>query len=850
MHMAIKRSFFICCMTLLSACGGSTAIHEMLGLATLSGMASGGAAIVGEVQVTDSLGVELPQPVVIDTDGNYTANVAGMKAPFIIQATGMVGNNPVNYFSIAVLEDVGRTVNVTPFTDLMVRHISAQMSDDCFAFELKPCARLTDKLTPASIAKAQNDVQAILQPALAGLNLSQVDLLRGSFKADHQDLDAILDLVKVERSGRQLILKNARDQTTLTVIDPGVPASLSEPLKNLNVASINQSAADLQSIQNVVKSLEQLYATKAPTRADILASSAFDTARFLDAGEDFEHWVPSMTGQVGWIGLKVKNIHIEFDKDAPNTKAMVVFNLLGPSESFSESMETAVWKDNGTWQMVGDQKMVDVDFHVRADFHQDTQLFTSGFNFSVQADKFNVRQALVSRVASAEVSGPGLRTASGSAATLVMRVTPPYNTFEPHEVTECLPGTAAPVCLLLSAVSLNAEYTLVLKNSSGASLNGSGYKIKIPAVPLATASLKPEQFQRIDYIEVASVLNNPALFKPNTTLSVSYTNARALKPTGIDVYPSAESGYAYARLQGQVTDLKSTRLNFPWTDEVYPEVVNSLGVNARGKDAALRRFYTWRRFQSTAPVGSSTYVLGPDTLPANFYIRDSSVPEGWWSVDDDVTVSLNGVPIFQDADIATNAFPPFVFQAKTGDVLRIVAKDTAGTCHYVTPLKVTKSVSAVPLAGTSVPQVCDGAAPSNDAYVDLTFTLTSDVSDLATFVLGPDALPSGFYIIPSLTRPGWWSADDDVTVYLNGNVIFEDINQLTDEFPPVIFQARAGDRLRIVAKDTAGSCHYLTPLKVSQPAVAMSLTGSSVPQVCDYGSPSTVPYLDKSYTLP
>jgi hypothetical protein len=328
----------------------------MLGLATLSGMASGGAAIVGEVQVTDSLGVELPQPVVIDTDGNYTANVAGMKAPFIIQATGMVGNNPVNYFSIAVLEDVGRTVNVTPFTDLMVRHISAQMSDDCFAFELKPCARLTDKLTPASIAKAQNDVQAILQPALAGLNLSQVDLLRGSFKADHQDLDAILDLVKVERSGRQLILKNARDQTTLTVIDPGVPASLSEPLKNLNVASINQSAADLQSIQNVVKSLEQLYATKAPTRADILASSAFDTARFLDAGEDFEHWVPSMTGQVGWIGLKAKNIHIEFDKDAPNTKAMVVFNLLGPSESFSESMETAVWKDNGTWQMVGDQK--------------------------------------------------------------------------------------------------------------------------------------------------------------------------------------------------------------------------------------------------------------------------------------------------------------------------------------------------------------------------------------------------------------------------------------------------------------------------------------------------------------
>ena len=837
-------------MAMLTACGGSTAIHEMLGLATLSGMAAGGAAIVGEVQVTDSLGVELPKPVVIDTDGNFTANVAGMKAPFIIQATGLVGNNPVNYFSIAVLEDVGRTVNVTPFTDLMVRHISAQISDDCFAFELKPCANLKDKLTPASIAKAQNDVQAILQPALAGLNLTNVDLLRGAFKANHQDMDAILDLVKVERSGKQLILKNALDQTTLSVIDPGVPASLSEPIKNITAASINQSAADLQSIQNVIKSLEKLYASKEPTMAELMASSAFDTARFLDAGEDFVHWAPSMAGQVGLIGLKVKNIHIEFDKDAPNSKAVVVYNLVGPNDSFTESIETAVWKDNGTWQMVGDQKMVDIDFHARADFHQDTQLFTSGFNFSVQADKFNVRHESVSRVASAEVSGPGLRTASGSAATLVMRLTPPYNTFDTHEVTECSTSNTAPVCVLLSAVSPNAEYTLVLKNSSGASLNGSGYKIKIRAVPLATASLKPEQFQRIDQIEVASVSNNPALFKPNTTLSVSYTNAPALKPTGIDVYPTTESGYAYARLQGQVTDLKATRLNFPWKDDAYPDVVYSLGVNARGKDSALRHFYTWRRFQSTASVASNTYVLGPDTLPANFYIRDSTVPEGWWSVDDDVTVSLNGVPIFQDADIATNAFPPFVFQAKTGDILRIVAKDTAGTCHYVTPLKVTKSVSAIPLAGTSVPQVCDGAAPNNDPYVDLTFTLTSDVSDLATFVLGPDALPNGFYIIPSLTRPGWWSADDDVTVYLNGNVIFEDANQLTDEFPPVIFQAKAGDRLRIVAKDTAGSCHYLTPLKVSRPAVAMSLTGSSVPQVCDYGSPSSVPYLDKSYTLP
>ena len=42
-------------LTLLSGCGGgSTTVREILGLATLSGTAAGGAAIVGTVQIYDS----------------------------------------------------------------------------------------------------------------------------------------------------------------------------------------------------------------------------------------------------------------------------------------------------------------------------------------------------------------------------------------------------------------------------------------------------------------------------------------------------------------------------------------------------------------------------------------------------------------------------------------------------------------------------------------------------------------------------------------------------------------------------------------------------------------------------
>ena len=48
-------------------------------------------------------------------------------------------------------------------------------------------------------------------------------------------------------------------------------------------------------------------------------------------------------------------------------------------------------------------------------------------------------------------------------------------------------------------------------------------------------------------------------------------------------------------------------------------------------------------------------------------------------VDDDLTVSLNGEPIFVDRDGTLNVFAPLHFQAMPGDQLTVVARDAA-TC--------------------------------------------------------------------------------------------------------------------------------------------------------------------------
>ena len=849
----------------LSGCGGgggTIAIREVLGLATLSGTAAGGAAIVGTVQVTDSSTPPKTKGAPIDADGKYTVDVAGMTSPFILKASGTVGNTTVTYYSAAVLADVGNTVNVTPFTDIMIANISSQMTQDCFADMSKPCINLKDTLTPENLAKAQTDLHNKLLPVLRSLGLSDsIDLLRSSFAANHDGLDAALDLIKVEPDlvSKQTVLKNAITNDVLSTIKPNDPQTHTKPIDAASFDGIDKKAInDLQAIQTTIKRLESLFSKLPPTGPQLIDSGAFDAVNYLDSGDNFDLWATRLSTQKELIGLKIKNIQIEFDKNIPETKAKVFFKIYDKTETYSEMIETSLVKNSGLWKIIGNQKIVDIDFYARSDYFQDLSSFSSGIYLGINAFHYNNRLDATERsskaVFYAEISGPGLKDAVRNKKTLVLQEDNFGIKFVSQQINECLTSSQMPICVDLSEVKPYSEYTLILKNRDQVILNGAGYKIKIPAVPLTALQLNASMFQQIDHISVDGVNDNPSLFKPNTLLTVFYKNSDKLRPTGLDAVAWFESGSQYLRLEKKVLNPNATSMLFAWEDSLYSERVASLGISARGVDASMRRFYTWRNFSKPlSELNTATYVLGPDELLNNFYERTSSVPKGWWSVDDDVSIYLNGTPLFQDDNVQTDAFEPITFQAKPGDKLRIVAKDSAGSCRYFTPLKLTKSSTSVSLENTSVNQVCNGAAPSSTPFFDQTFTLTTDLAtpnELVSFILGPDVLPAGFYAIPSLTPSGWWSVDDDITIYLNDEIIFNDENILTDAFPPVIFQGKAGDRLRIVAKDTAGSCHYLTPLKISKPSVIKKLTETYIKQTCNGYPPSNTPFLDVTYDLP
>lgn len=84
--------------------------------------------------------------------------------------------------------------------------------------------------------------------------------------------------------------------------------------------------------------------------------------------------------------------------------------------------------------------------------------------------------------------------------------------------------------------------------------------------------------------------------------------------------------------------------------------------------------------QATDSLGST----GKDTLDVTVWEEDVPVPYTisggsdiftYWSVDDDVTIYLDGEPIFSDTDHTSSSHPPVEFEATPGQELRIVVND-------------------------------------------------------------------------------------------------------------------------------------------------------------------------------
>ncbi|ACM20006.1 hypothetical protein Geob_1648 [Geotalea daltonii FRC-32] len=376
---------------ILAACGGGGGGSTTPAATTISGTAAAGAPIIGSVTIKDSKGAT--KTVQIAADGKYTVDVSDMTGPFMVRADGYVGGNEYHLYSAGTAADVGGTINVTPLTDLIVANIANTVAANYFE------SGNFSNLTATELKTESDALKAKLLPVLQAVGVSDsIDLLRSSFSTDHSGLDAALDIIKVETTDTttgaatitNLITKQAISSTTTAVLTD-----------TTNVAT---GMTDIQKISAGFKQFSDLFATSLPSETNATLLGLFDSATFLDQGQNLASFLSEITTDKEMIGISFTNISIQ-SMDVAKGTATVAFTVL---ENGKVSLDAPVAfhmikKADGKWYMQGDQYIVGIDIEPVAEYH-----VTSTTPQIITGIRFNIEDRGGLNITSAVVKGAGL----------------------------------------------------------------------------------------------------------------------------------------------------------------------------------------------------------------------------------------------------------------------------------------------------------------------------------------------------------------------------------------------------------------------------------------------------------
>jgi hypothetical protein len=403
----------------LFGCGGggsSPATDQKVESKTITGTAAAGAPVVGYVSVRDSSAN--PQPVrtniPIAANGNYSVDVTGLTAPFAFLARGSVGGKTVELYSAATVADVGGKINITPFTDLMIRNIAATAVD----------TYLNNSANMANFTAAALDAQRValtekLAPALSAMGLSgSIDLLRATFNADNAGLDRFMDVVKVDTSDPAAVtITNILDAANTLVIDTTNHGTSTGDLGTANLTG----ATPVDGMVQTVNAFSALFATSLPSPANP-SLLALVSASFMDGGETRDVFLTNITSQPSLIGMRFTNLVVD-SVDTAAGIAQIHFTVIVGGSASHETIGGAnpgqMKRDaNGVWQLNGDRRIAYVGIKTDASKNTCNPANTAcsmSVNYSTGLN-LNIDNRAALAIGSAVVTGPGL---PGGGVTLV-----------------------------------------------------------------------------------------------------------------------------------------------------------------------------------------------------------------------------------------------------------------------------------------------------------------------------------------------------------------------------------------------------------------------------------------------
>jgi hypothetical protein len=350
---------------ILYGCGGgggsSTAGPQPL---LLSGLAAAGAPIIGHVTIKDSSApVSLEKTVDIAADGSYSVDVSGMTGPFALRADGKVGGRDYHLYSAATPADVGGTINITPFTDLIIANIAGDLAANYFA------SGAFSTLSATDLSAAESALQRKLQPILTAVGLADsIDLLRSSFSADHTGLDGVLDVVRVtiDPVTATAEIRNLISNTVIT--DDLRSKTDASAFTTQDAANVVAGMTDMQLIIAGFDRFSALFATSLPSPTSPALLALFDQTNFLDDGTGLNFLLSDLTTDPTMIGIQFANVAaIALDPVAGSGEVEFTPIQQGRTQK-QEIIRFKMAKINGVWLMQGNQRIAHASLSANARF--------------------------------------------------------------------------------------------------------------------------------------------------------------------------------------------------------------------------------------------------------------------------------------------------------------------------------------------------------------------------------------------------------------------------------------------------------------------------------------------------
>lgn len=491
---------------LLSACGGGGGggtTTSATPSTVISGTAAAGSPIIGKVTIKDSLGAQ--KTVDIAADGRYTVDVAGMTAPFLFRAAGTVGGRDVSLVSAATSADVGNTINITPFTDLIVANIAGMAAEQYFTNNNPSAATLT----ATELSTATTTLTTRLRPVLEAMGVAaSIDLLRTTFNADRSGLDAVMDVVKVtvDPVTAQATIKNLITSAEISddLASKTDSAALPAPTTT-EEAALKAAVTDLGQIEAAFKLINAYFATAVPTGTNLTGLRALFDPDFLDFGQNLDQLMSTegiLNNQN--VGMTLSNPVI-VKRSADGSVMWVRYRY--KNDTYGEDgSETMAFRKDGTgkWRALGNRQLGDTSIKAVNARHM------SGGQYTYQRNmEFWVDNETHNSVQYVTITGPGLpgtwtlggrtvqgivlKRSTGDSTSPFVLLNKVGNIQGGSWVSLCGDASwlgADDFCVDGGQLGVDNEYTVTYHDANGTKLSaplGEDIKIVVPRAPASNA---------------------------------------------------------------------------------------------------------------------------------------------------------------------------------------------------------------------------------------------------------------------------------------------------------------------------------------------------------------------------